>query len=715
MVKNLIDKNDNMFSQPATYGKKASLLMLNQTPIFLLLLLTGCFASAPVTDDNATDYTDYGIIQPSSANDDDDDIIFGGERHFNLNTVDTVATSAPYTISPTMPNKSLSNISQTITLPALAIQKTDITEYQRAIGAQDLSDYNIIRTITIADITSPAASLTLDGSGVISSVTAYFADNTYTGTGASNSDITSGAPDTASDARIRVDRRMSVFGFETEYMAHITWVLQRGPLILSADNPVDNVFTINGTMIAGIETENSNIPSSDIITFMGKGEGEYSEKEDDIAENTKRYNTEFDITAKINFAERNIVAINSTETMRCTENSGCTIGAGNLDFRATNLSFSKNNLATNTISGNLLINDTSFSGRINARFYGPNADEFGGTFALVARNESYYYGTFGSKNMGVFDDKIYDDENGGFEEIATTVSPREAINYDDYASLNDASAGAISDGAIKRLTLPALAVQRNSGASPLQRITKEADTERPFLTISFDASGNLSEANASFVGTTYMLTGGTPASSTLLSGATDFIPIPTTNVMKAIRADNSLFDSFAPKYMAYVTWELRGGTDSDGYMMAGIETVGTGADAIPIQYTGTFWGKGIGTYHSNVGSIHVAVKFDARAKVNFANQTVALSSTNTSCVALCGLSADDLNNLEFDTTNNQTAKYRQGVNVIGGGIENADATMSGRFDARFYGKRAVEIGGTFIMKNADDSRYYLGAFGAQRP
>ncbi len=705
MGRKLIYNNDNMSADTVIHGMKAIIFMLKQSPIcLLLLLLTACIASAPATDDNRDDYTDYGIIQPSSTNDDSNDMVFGGERHFNLNTVATVATNnSPITTN----NPSFTSVNQTIILPALAVERTDITEYQRAIGATDWSDINEIRTITVVDIISPAVSFALGASSNISSVTTHFSDKTYIGTGISNSFITSGAADSASDARIEVDRSIDAFGFNTQYMAHIEWTLKRPVITLTATNPEDSIYDIVGVMVAGIETEDTMIPSDKLIAFEGEGKGEYGEED-------KKYQTIFNIKANIDFTNR-LATINSSETMRCTLNDGCTIGAGNLDFRATNLSFSKNNLAVNIISGDLLlIGDTSFTGNINARFYGPQAEEFGGTFALTEKNERYYYGTFGGENIGVIDDKDYDNDDNGFPLVATALSY--TMNYDGYDSLDDASAGAISDVAVKTLTLPALAVQRNSGTPPnFKRITKTGN-ESSFLSISFDTSGYISATNASFESTTYMLTGGTPASSTILSGATNVTA--TTNVMKAIRADSSLLDSFAPKYMAYVTWELvgNGGVDSDGYMMAGIETAGTGLDAIPTQdITVTFWGNGIGTYHSDTPSHHAAVKFDARAKVNFADQTVALSSTNTRCVASCSLSADDLNNLEFDTSNNQTAKYYQGVNVIAGNIENADATMTGRFDARFYGKNAVELGGTFIMKNTDGSSYYLGAFGAERP
>ncbi len=711
-MKKLINKHNKMHRNITIHGVKSGVLMAKQSFVcLLLLLLTGCFASAPAGDDNSVDYTDYGIIQPSS-NVVDDDVIYGGERYFSLNTVSAVATNAAASLTS---NPSFNSLNQTITLPALAIERHDITEYQRAIGATDWQDINIIRTITVTDIISPVLSLELDGSGNIETVIAYFADNSYfalsenlSQQGFSNS-ISDGASDGADSKYIQVDKRDDAFGFTTQYMARIEWTLSRDERVLTATNPEDNIYDTVGVMVAGIETDASALPSSDIIAFQGEGQGEYGEEE-------KKYQTVFDVIAHINFTT-NLATIYSSKTMQCTDND-CKIGAGNLDFRATNLSFSKNNLAVNAINGVLfLIGDTSLTGNISARFYGPNADELGGTFALTEKNERYYFGTFGGENTGIVDDKDYDvndaDEDGnddnGLPPIATTLNA--TIDYDGYDSLDEASAALTAN----TLTLPALAVQRHTGTSPnLQRFTKPSN-ESPFLSLSFDGSGFIAAATASFENTPYTLTGGMPASSAILSGATNVTA--TTNNMRVIRADSARLGSFTPKYMAYVTWQLENnlGVDSDGYMVAGIETASTGIDSIPTEGITIFQGKGIGTYKSSSGTTHAAVKFDARAKVNFTNQTVAVSGTNTSCVAACGLTANALLNLEFDTSNNISSKYRKEANVIGGTIENADATMQGRFDARFYGKNAIELGGTFIMKNDDNSSYYLGAFGAERP
>ncbi len=720
MVENFNDEKDYIF-------------MVKQLLIlFLLLFLSGCSA-VPATDDNRTDDTDYNIVtdkQPSNGN---NSVSFGGEHQFDISTLDIVATNSPPALSiatdkENVPYQSISAASddangedRIFTLQALAVQKNDNTQYTRASDATDWSDVNTARTIAVSKITAPAVSLGFDGNGKISTVVAHFADKTYEATATSDtlsatslhSSIVDGADNSATTTAITVDRSSHIFGFDTQYMAHISWNLLRENL--STTVVTDNLYKINGVMLAGIETETAKIPSTDTIIFTGAGSGYYGDLD-------KSYQTIFDIMVDISFVNQ-IVDISSSNTQRCIGVNNCPLKSSNLDFSAINLSFSENDNAKNDINGavSLKNRNSSLTGDINARFYGPDANEFGGIFALIEADTRYYYGAFGALNPNIdVDDKIYDDGDGGFPLFATTVTPREAIDYLTYDSFDDASAGALSDGATKTLTLSALAVLRRTGTSPnLLRITKP-DNESPLLDITFDSNGHLSAADASFYDTKYTLSGGTPTSSAKLSGATNVTA--TTNNMNVIRADVNLLDNFSPKYMAYVTWTLvdNVGVDSDGYMVAGIETETTGIDAIPTHnLTITFRGKGLGTYHSDADKYHVAVKFDATARVNFFNQTVVFSSTNTKCVDMltCGmmLSADDLLNLEIDTINNLSAKYRRGVNAISGDIENADKSMQGRFDARFYGKRAGELGGVFIMKNADKSTYYLGAFGAERP
>ncbi|MCH9853398.1 MAG: transferrin-binding protein-like solute binding protein [Alphaproteobacteria bacterium] len=685
------------------------------TICWLLLLLTAC-GSTPVTDDNVVDYTDYNTTGNSGGGGDSltVSIATSVETDSTLQKQTAIAENSSNVAyeSLTAASDDANGADRVFTLQALTMQKKDNT-------------INTTRTISLTQITLPAVSLTFDGDGKISKVSAYFADKTYEANAASDSlsatkltsSIASGADSSATTTAMTVDRSSDFFGFDTKYMAHVSWRLQK--------DESDSVFDNNGVLIGGMETEIVNIPSSGDTSFTGKGSGAYGSGA--YGSETENYQTIFDIVANINFAN-STADIESNNTMQCTQVNICEERKGKLDFTTTtSLDFSDGNDAKNDLSGDLeLTGDASFTGKIFARFYGPGADELGGVFALAIEDKEYYYGSFGADNVGFLANDMYDEGDGGFPVVATTSAEGKNVDYLDYASLSldDASAGAMTDSENKTLILQALAVQARDFTSStfLQRITTIGGAS-PFFEITFNSSGHISAAKAFFGNQEYGLNpSNPPSSSNTLAGSVNSESSPT-NKFNVIRADSNLLADFAPKYMAYVTWELVDPSNPainsifNGYMVAGIETPTTGANGIPIEnITDIFRGNGIGTYHSDADSHHADVKFDVKAKVNFAKRTVVLSSSNTACiVATCGLSVDDLFKLEFSTSNPQWAKYVQGMNDISGDIANDGGNMAGRFDARFYGVNAAEIGGTFIMKDGDDnSTYYLGAFGAAR-
>ncbi len=93
------------------------------------------------------------------------------------------------------------------------------------------------------------------------------------------------------------------------------------------------------------------------------------------------------------------------------------------------LNFGGNNI----ISGDIRhTDDGGFTGKIDARFYGPVAREFGGTFAVSDASNNQYYGMFGTEINKDEYSKIFDDpvstQTLGNNVPATTTAP--VTNFD---------------------------------------------------------------------------------------------------------------------------------------------------------------------------------------------------------------------------------------------------------------------------------------------
>ena len=229
----------------------------------------------------------------------------------------------------------------------------------------------------------------------------YFTDKKYevmTGIGTDNTTITNdstatnnGTTSNDADAPISLmfSRADSYFGVAAQYMALVHWQVN------DDDGAGNTTYHSYAYGITGFETIDAAIPNpitdTGAVNFGGKGGGFYSGATD--------YATQFTATASVNFYTKN-VTISSSSTMKCGDNSSdfasCTPESATdmLDFTTATISYTDNN-----ISGNVaLTNDTTFGGTIDARFYGPNAEELGGTFSMQSSdNSAGYIGFFGVK------------------------------------------------------------------------------------------------------------------------------------------------------------------------------------------------------------------------------------------------------------------------------------------------------------------------------
>jgi hypothetical protein len=148
-----------------------------------------------------------------------------------------------------------------------------------------------------------------------------------------------------------------------------------------------------GAMSIGAETAGSAIPTSGSATYSGYTGGRYVNSDGDY------WYTSSTMTAATNFNTRSIAFATSgtqmTSDLRTATNNANLNLTGTLRYAA----------ATNQITGSVRNSPSvassvgSLAGTVNGRFYGPTAQEIGGTFSLTSGSNALegYAGAFGGK------------------------------------------------------------------------------------------------------------------------------------------------------------------------------------------------------------------------------------------------------------------------------------------------------------------------------
>ena len=483
--------------------------------------------------------------------------------------------------------------SKVLTLKALAVYQNDARHYERT-NASDAWDLNPIITpeIYISSVLNPASSLTFDADGYLSAATVYLAGQTYRSVAidapSSGTEFSAAIsnPNDASSATITVDRK-DIFGLADDkasnYMAVISWDLSKTFADLGGGVTEDSIYEIDGVMLAGIETGDDALPlGATGINFTGRGQGSYgifTATTGDVidASNYNTVLTEFAVVATVDFTGKT-VNISSSGTV-CQDTTNCLDAVGDgLEFSANNIAYHGNNISGAVAAGAL-------SGRLDARFYGGSAREFGGTFAMldiskvaiaegeIKHNSQFYYGVFGSeRRVGIkppliFNADIIDEMVTGAGNISTDYQSLYAVGEDSKSK---------EAGVVTRFTLQALSAYQDESkiySRAPNRAWITADTAQTIslsrldggtATLNFDNAGEISSVTAD-IGTTYDATADRASISTSLDG------------------NNNVLDS---NYMASIVWNYQQTaaqtddspllTEEDnhirGMMLAGIET-----------------------------------------------------------------------------------------------------------------------------------------------
>ncbi len=645
-------------------------------------------------------------------------------------------------------------------------------------------DWNIyfktksIAPTTIANVIGSAAAITFDDSGNVTSVTAYLnedtvtpgatetdpdipVDVTYSATftnadnvaGIATSSVVSkdGAEITGATTSLTVDRSVATFGFATEYMAMIGWDVDKTTDDLSG--VTGDTYSINGLMLAGMQSTDISSKSGQVVNFVGKGKGLYGDSEGS-------YKTIFDMVATVNFTDTKV----TFSTRNSCKANGCANNPVNaLDFTTASLSYAGSNAISSAF------NIGGLTGWFDARFYGTEtgndvAKEIGGSFAL-AGGGSYYYGAFGGYVAGTLANN-YSLNNFIGGSGYTLADTTHAENTGTYTTIT----GAATDSAnptktIKLLGLSAYDEKDNAdyirgtavkdnwevAADITIQSASIATIDGSAAEITFDNAGNITEVTAYLNdGSDYSYTASGFASSgnvmvadiDSLTGKAGGDPLKdkfdgaATKTITVDRSDETF--GFETHYMAMIGWEIsRTASDFDtglsavalqltdssyaieGMMLAGMQlsnadliTAGTGDfDDKEVDFNG----KGKGVYGDVNGSYNTI--FDVTATVNFTADTVAISTSKT-CRDIANADCANGGNSRLDTLNFSTAAFSILDNsVLANNLNNQTinvGSMAGTLDARFYGADLEEFGGSFALANTTigSEEYYYGVFGA---
>ncbi len=348
--------------------------------LFISLFLTACASDTP-TNNNAVNNAVGSVVKPITT--DNPDTI--GEP-----TIDTASYNSFLAASTGAKD---AEDAKTVTLPSLTVQGHDKLSVSRSSEDTAWTTAHVTdAAIVISKIDTSVLSLTFDETGGMASASLYFGEKKYknvnhtketTNKTALSGNISENSP-LSIDRRFLTQKDDTDFDFTAEHMLYVDWydeILLLQDIELTGDAEI-----YEGYMIAGFRTTGTNIPRSETFTFKGAGEG--------ATENGDYANISFYVTADVNFTDHQI-ELATTNTQNCNYDvatSACTfIPLSHLDFNAT-LKYAQQ---TNIISGDVETND--MVGKVDARFYGPNAEELGGTFSMSKETDEYYIGFFGAK------------------------------------------------------------------------------------------------------------------------------------------------------------------------------------------------------------------------------------------------------------------------------------------------------------------------------
>jgi len=161
-------------------------------------------------------------------------------------------------------------------------------------------------------------------------------------------------------------------------------------------------------------------------------------------------------------------------------------------------------------------------------------------------------------------------------------------------------------------------------------------------------------------------------------------------------------------YQSFGAWNYQMTDGVGGSLMAQSFGAVTPASAVPLSGTATFAGKLAGLYISPAGEGSIAAS-NVTVNADFSARSLSFASSNTVTTRDLAI-ATPAPGLDLSGT----LSYSAGSGRFGGTLTSAGGTMSGESSGQFYGPKADELGGVFVVKSASTVETFTGAYGAKR-
>ena len=221
------------------------------------------------------------------------------------------------------------------------------------------------------------ATLALGGNGIFSSISATTPTSSVSFSPANGDTLQSGFYQTSTIALNKAETTIGVFTNPTyygfEYQTYGAW------------GSYGNATTSANAISVGNATPVTGLPATGSYTFTGGASGYYMDP------NKLAYVTNANMTATASFDSRT-VNFNTTGTYISGSPTGNAIATPDLNLAGTLTITAGSNKMSGTVT---TVN--GMSGNANGKFYGPTANEVGGTYAVSGSGLGSFVGGFGGK------------------------------------------------------------------------------------------------------------------------------------------------------------------------------------------------------------------------------------------------------------------------------------------------------------------------------
>ena len=520
-------------------------------------------------------------------------------------------------------------------------------------------------------LSGASARLTYDENGELAGLTARSAEDTEV---------------TFTESEIEQPRGMSLYTVEKDdesavgvaaNASRLGWDYQSFMSLIIGPNSSESESEVVVQTVGAI-TLPTRIPSTGTAGYEGLSAGVYTDSSGSV------FQTVSDVEAIADFAAGRVTFETTGTMVDDISTPPSNAPEPDLDIRGT-LDY---NAGTNHFDGDVRTTGGQ-SGAAHGRFYGPEVEEVGGTFATRGEGAEAYIGAFGAAN----------DNSVAFTSVGAIRRSTE-VRFMGSSQELTATTMAATDTMPARVTAVSDPTDFESGASA--RLTYDENVDLAGLTA------------RSAEGTRVTFTG----SEIAQPGQLGFYTGVGGSAYGIAASGRS--SALSWEYQSFGSWIIAEANRLPVGVVAQTVGVITSPSAIPPNGTGSYVGRSTGVYINSGGSVFQTVS-DVGAEVDFGRNTIDFSTTDTMVDSrstpgpLRDVQASSLrpeSGLDITGTLVSTGPnhFAGTVSTMGGA---SVPSISGMAHSRFYGPAAEEIGGTFATKGTG-SEAYIGAFGAQR-